>query len=207
MLFSRINNGPWCKIWLRSSLSCSWLGMLPGTWAYVSAGAFGRAIIVSLALLCPVVVLLFANLTLVCCRRCLSFRKWLSFWLSIGYLNVEFELDLFSYLILFKKDKALIVFAIVSARRIWCWFRWRKRSAIDHRSWIDNHSIGCSLCDPTCKGSTIILFSSIELLLICSWGCNLNGIWWKILLIDMLENFWPKIIDMMENWHFHQFIN
>ena len=25
---------------------CSWLGMLPGTWAYVSAGAFGRAIIV-----------------------------------------------------------------------------------------------------------------------------------------------------------------
>lgn len=25
----------------------SWLGMLPGTWAYVSAGAFGRAIIVS----------------------------------------------------------------------------------------------------------------------------------------------------------------
>ncbi|KAK3020790.1 hypothetical protein RJ639_047746, partial [Escallonia herrerae] len=23
----------------------SWLGMLPGTWAYVSAGAFGRAII------------------------------------------------------------------------------------------------------------------------------------------------------------------
>lgn len=28
-------------------MSCSWLGMLPGTWAYVSAGAFGRAIIVS----------------------------------------------------------------------------------------------------------------------------------------------------------------
>ncbi|TKY68076.1 SNARE associated Golgi protein [Spatholobus suberectus] len=28
----------------------SWLGMLPGTWAYVSAGAFGRAIIVSLYL-------------------------------------------------------------------------------------------------------------------------------------------------------------
>lgn len=26
---------------------CSWLGMLPGTWAYVSAGAFGRAILVS----------------------------------------------------------------------------------------------------------------------------------------------------------------
>lgn len=26
---------------------CSWLGMLPGTWAYVSAGAFGQAIIVS----------------------------------------------------------------------------------------------------------------------------------------------------------------
>jgi hypothetical protein len=26
--------------------SCSWLGMLPGTWAYVSAGAVGRAIIV-----------------------------------------------------------------------------------------------------------------------------------------------------------------
>ncbi|RVW77540.1 hypothetical protein CK203_050280 [Vitis vinifera] len=24
---------------------CSWLGMLPGTWAYVSAGAFGQAII------------------------------------------------------------------------------------------------------------------------------------------------------------------
>ncbi|KAA3487096.1 TVP38/TMEM64 family membrane protein [Gossypium australe] len=24
---------------------CCWLGMLPGTWAYVSAGAFGRAII------------------------------------------------------------------------------------------------------------------------------------------------------------------
>lgn len=31
----------------QSSLLCSWLGMLPGTWAYVSAGAFGRAIIVS----------------------------------------------------------------------------------------------------------------------------------------------------------------
>ncbi|KAK2396255.1 TVP38/TMEM64 family membrane protein [Trifolium repens] len=28
----------------------SWLGMLPGTWANVSAGAFGRAIIVSLAI-------------------------------------------------------------------------------------------------------------------------------------------------------------
>ena len=26
----------------------SWLGMLPGTWAYVSAGAVGRAIIVNL---------------------------------------------------------------------------------------------------------------------------------------------------------------
>jgi hypothetical protein len=26
---------------------CSWLGMLPGSWAYVSAGAFGRALIVS----------------------------------------------------------------------------------------------------------------------------------------------------------------
>jgi len=25
--------------------TCSWLGMLPGSWAYVSAGAFGRAII------------------------------------------------------------------------------------------------------------------------------------------------------------------
>ncbi|RVW31547.1 TVP38/TMEM64 family membrane protein slr0305 [Vitis vinifera] len=31
----------------------SWLGMLPGTWAYVSAGAFGRAIIVSLSLAYP----------------------------------------------------------------------------------------------------------------------------------------------------------
>ncbi|KAK1288032.1 hypothetical protein QJS10_CPB19g00251 [Acorus calamus] len=27
------------------AMMCSWLGMLPGTWAYVSAGAFGRAII------------------------------------------------------------------------------------------------------------------------------------------------------------------
>lgn len=27
--------------------------MLPGTWAYVSAGAFGRAIIVSLYFFCP----------------------------------------------------------------------------------------------------------------------------------------------------------
>ncbi|KAF3639390.1 putative glycosyltransferase-like [Capsicum annuum] len=27
------------------SFECSWLGMLPGSWAYVSAGAFGRAII------------------------------------------------------------------------------------------------------------------------------------------------------------------
>ncbi|KAE9454929.1 hypothetical protein C3L33_13169, partial [Rhododendron williamsianum] len=31
----------------------SWLGMLPGTWAYVSAGAFGRAIIVSTSVLSP----------------------------------------------------------------------------------------------------------------------------------------------------------
>jgi len=28
------------------NLMCSWLGMLPGTWAYVSAGAIGRAFIV-----------------------------------------------------------------------------------------------------------------------------------------------------------------
>lgn len=35
--------------WLTNYLNvmCSWLGMLPGTWAYVSAGAIGRAFIVS----------------------------------------------------------------------------------------------------------------------------------------------------------------
>lgn len=37
-----------CGISLYSSRS--WLGMLPGSWAYVSAGAFGRAIIVSFRL-------------------------------------------------------------------------------------------------------------------------------------------------------------
>ncbi|KAK6257880.1 hypothetical protein QUC31_001339 [Theobroma cacao] len=36
----------------------SWLGMLPGTWAYVSAGAFGRAIIVSFSFFFNFVLLL-----------------------------------------------------------------------------------------------------------------------------------------------------
>ena len=35
-----------CRPLKKLVVFCSWLGMLPGTWAYVSAGAIGRAFIV-----------------------------------------------------------------------------------------------------------------------------------------------------------------
>ncbi|BBH08720.1 SNARE associated Golgi protein family [Prunus dulcis] len=44
----RIEESQHITIHIFSLILMIWLGMLPGTWAYVSAGAFGRAIIVSL---------------------------------------------------------------------------------------------------------------------------------------------------------------
>jgi uncharacterized membrane protein YdjX (TVP38/TMEM64 family) len=39
-----------CKLSEHVYTCCSWLGMLPGTWAYVSAGATGKASIVGASL-------------------------------------------------------------------------------------------------------------------------------------------------------------
>jgi uncharacterized membrane protein YdjX (TVP38/TMEM64 family) len=39
-----------CKVSEYVYTCCSWLGMLPGTWAYVSAGATRRAFIVGASL-------------------------------------------------------------------------------------------------------------------------------------------------------------
>lgn len=76
-------------------MSCSWLGMLPGTWAYVSAGAFGRAIIVSFSppssfwLILPIIWLpnlfiwfyynFFPNIPARRVRGWLTWRKWSAF--------------------------------------------------------------------------------------------------------------------------------
>ncbi|CAL9019905.1 unnamed protein product, partial [Prunus brigantina] len=68
----------------------SWLGMLPGTWAYVSVGAFGQAII-----------------TLSC--LCMMWKKWMGFALcssaAVDHQHKQLKIRVVSFLVCLKQKR------------------------------------------------------------------------------------------------------
>lgn len=151
--------------------------MLPGTWAYVSAGAFGRAIIVSFQ---PISrdVFIFSTTTfyLVSWVACVwltmletctfifgfSFKDGLWSGFSVGF--TVFIIDPFPH---FQLSNQFRVYfwcnftwgVCVSARRIWSWFaRRRQWSAVDSGTGIVGHSTCCCIRYTISQGNECVSF-------------------------------------------------